>query len=136
MKLLLISCFLLLQWNVYSQDWGTYYSDDNLTIEVAKVTYEDKSHNQVHERIVLKYTNKTNQELSVSLTRIHAYDGAELQVSPEREFSITLTANETKGYSDETEKNKLFYIFKKDMNNIIKRKLSSFDIANIVYLEL
>ncbi|MBL1280930.1 MAG: hypothetical protein COA33_011690 [Fluviicola sp.] len=134
MKTLLFSCFVLLQFSIFAQDWATYFSDDKLTIDVAKVIYKDKTHGLEHERIVFRYVNKTPQEIHFSFSRIHSYDGIELQSSPEREFEITLLPNETRGYSKSVEKNKLYYIFKKDNNDFIKRKLSSFDVLTIIYL--
>lgn len=124
-------CFVLVQFTIFSQNWTAYYSDSKIQIDFAKVNYFDDKHGINHKRIVFQYTNKTNQELEINFSRIHVYDQQALTSSPEREFSIILAANETSSYSEGNKKDKTYYIFKKDDNNFIHKKLTSFDLVNI-----
>lgn len=117
----------------YSQEWNTYFSDNNLEIQFALFHYEDVSHGKDHQRVIFKYVNLTNHEVNVEFDRKVSYDGQELGDSPERHFNVTIPANGSVQY-DNTHKSKTYYLFSKDNNGMIKRSLSSFDFDNINYL--
>lgn len=134
MKTLLLSTFLMIQLFAFSQEWTTFYTDNVLSIEYAKKTFNDPVHNHIHERIVFRYTNLTSEQVHFSYDRMLSYDGVELPQSPERHFELILSPNEIKSYNEAVMHDKLYYIFHKDVNGMIKSKLSFFDIINIQYL--
>ena len=130
MKTLLLSTFLMIQVFAFSQEWTPFYSNDTISIEYAETIYNDAVHNHIHERIIFRYTNLTSEEVTFSFERLLAYDGVEFPSSPERIFKLKLGPNEVKGYNDEVIHDKLYYIFRKDVNDMIKSKLSFFDIIS------
>ena len=132
MKILLSACFVLLQFSIFSQNWTSYYSDSKVQIDFAKVDFTDKKHGLHHERLVFRYTNKSNDELVLQFSRVLAYNQQELAHSPESDFELILAPNSSSSYSKEFERNKTYYIFVKDYNGFIKKKLTSFDIINII----
>ena len=133
MKIFISLLMLLGTFVSFSQDWQTYFSDAKTEIQFAVIDHETPSHNRNHQRIVFKYINKTSELLTINFDRPISYDGEELLNSPERNFTITLEPNSESSFDAEINISKLFYIFSKDHNNVIKRKLTSFDITNLIY---
>lgn len=131
MKILSILLATTLQFGAWSQDWMESYKDASISIEYSKITYDSPSDGINHERLIFKYENFTNQEVTIDFSRKVAYDGVELSNSQERTFSIVLPANSTLKYSDEVTHNKLYYVFVSDNKGTIKKKLSGFEILNI-----
>lgn len=116
----------------FSQDWQTYYSNDTIRIEVGEMIYEDQSAGIAHNRLVFKYTNLLNQPLDFSFDRVHAYNGVALNESPERHVTIHLNASQCLTYED-NQHNKSFYIFREDLNGVIQKKLTAFELKNISF---
>jgi len=133
MKTLISLLFLLATFVSYSQNWQTYFSDSKVDIQFAVVNHDTPSHHRSHERILFKYVNKSAEPLTINFDRPLAYDGQDLPTSSERNFTIELSANSELSFNRETNKSKLFYIFSKDNNDIIKRRLTAFDIINFKY---
>lgn len=115
----------------FSQEWNESYRDAFVLIEFSKINYVNESDGINHERLIFKYTNLTDDDLSISFDRKIAYDGVELPLSDERKFSIYLPSNSSITYSEKEKYNKLFYIFVSDNKGTIKRRLSNFEIINI-----
>jgi hypothetical protein len=130
MKAYLIFSLMLFSSVANAQNWEVYYQNDSVIVEYALGTYEVPSHNRKHERLIFKYTNILSSPVTLSFERSVAYDNVDLGVSPERMFTVELSPNESKLYSDTTKFDKTFYIFSKDINNTIKRKLSAFELKN------
>lgn len=116
----------------FSQDWQTYYSNDTIRIEVGEVIYNDQSAGIAHNRLVFKYINLLAQPLDFSFDRVHAYNGIELTESPERHLVIHLNPSQILTYED-NQHNKSFYIFREDLNGVIQKKLTAFEIKNISF---
>lgn len=130
----LFSLLLMLCSNLgFAQEWQSYYSDSNIDIQFAIIDHKTPAHNHSHQRVVFNYVNKTTDELVFNFDRPLAYDGVELAASAERNFTVVLQPSESLGFDPETNKSKTFFIFSKDNNGMIKRKLTSFDITNLNY---
>lgn len=117
--------------NQFSNDWKIEYVDKDIKIESSKLSIADKANGTNQERIVFKYTNLTSQKLTLSFVRTLYYDGKCYGCdTQEKRFEILLNPFETKSYDDLT-KDKLYFIFSKDLNNTIKKTLDSFQILKI-----
>lgn len=134
MKLLISLAFVLLNLSAYSQEWHSYFADDKVDIQIALFDKIDPTHNHHYQRVIFKYLNKTNEQITIRFNRTIAYDGNDLPVSSERQFTVVIPANGEVGYNDSTEKDKTYYIFSKDYKGMIKRSLTAFDIQNLIYL--
>ena len=131
MKILSILLVLMMQTIAFSQDWNETYRDESILIEFSNLNYENLSDGINHERLIFRYTNLTNSDLTISFDRKIAYDGVELPLSDERRFSISIPSNSSLAFSEEEKYNKLFYLFVSDNKGTIKRRLSNFEIINI-----
>ena len=131
MKTLIILLATTVQFCAWSQDWVESYKDDTFSIEYSKITHESPSDGINHERLIFKYSNLTNEDLSIDFVRRIAYDGVELSNSSERKYSINIPANSILGYSENEKYNKLYYIFVSDNKKTIKKRLSGFEFINI-----
>lgn len=131
MKILTILLATTMQFYAWSQGWVESYKDNSVSIEYSKITHLSQSDGINHERFIFKYSNLTNEELSIEFDRKIAYNGVELSSSPERKYSITIPANSILEYSDDEKFNKLCYIFVSDNKGTIKSRLSGFEITNI-----
>ena len=131
MKILSLLLVSMMQLVAFSQNWTESYKDESVQIEHSKITYESQSDGINHERLVFKYVNLTDNDLTLKFDRVIAYDGVELSSSAERTFSIALPAKSSIVYSEEEKYNKLFYLFVSDNKGTIKRRLSDFKIINI-----
>ncbi|OFY85417.1 MAG: hypothetical protein A3F72_03885 [Bacteroidetes bacterium RIFCSPLOWO2_12_FULL_35_15] len=117
--------------NQLSNDWKIEYVDNEIKIESSKLIILDKTNGTNQERIVFKYTNLTFKKLTLSFARTLYYDGKCYGCdNQEKRFEILLNPSETKSYDDLT-KDKLYFIFSKDLNNTIKKTLDSFQILKI-----
>lgn len=129
MKIITTLSVILLHCFVFSQEWTSLQSDENLSINFSKINYESKSDGINHERIVFQYQNLTNSDLTISFQRSVSYDGkTQLQ---EKTFQITIPANGSIEYNEANAKDKTFYVFAKDLKGTIKRSLSNFEFTNI-----
>lgn len=131
MKSILSALLILSSPLAFSQEWQSYFSDAKIDIQFAIVDHETPSHNRSHQRIIFNYENKTNELVSFSFMRSLAYDGQE--ITSDKSFSIVLDPNESKAFDRIFNKSKTYYVFSKDNGDMIKRRLSSFDITNITY---
>ncbi|MCW3083313.1 MAG: hypothetical protein JWP12_679 [Bacteroidetes bacterium] len=111
--------------------WKEEYKDEQILIESSVAVYEDVINGIRHERVVFRYTNLTSQTITVSFNRTMNYDGVCYGCDhPDKKYSITLAPMESKEYANDN-KDKLFFIFSKDLNKTITKKLDSFRILNI-----
>jgi hypothetical protein len=136
MKLLISLSLILWNLSVFSQEWHSYYSDDKIDIQVMMYDTLDVVHNHNHQRVIFKYINNSNSDVSIRFDRPIAYDGVDLPASSERQFTIFIPAESEVRYNNENKSDKRFYIFSKDHNDMIKRNLTAFDIQNLTYLQL
>src|SRR5690606_6998530 len=112
----------------FSQEWSNLQSDKAVSIDFAKVSYENSANGINHERIVFKYTNLTNSDLKISFQRSISYDASGALKSQDKTYELTVPANSSVGYNDENMNDKTFYIFSKDLKGTIKRSLTNFEI--------
>src|SRR6218665_95424 len=111
--------------------WKTEYIDPELRIESSVIVYEDAAAGTKHERVIFRYTNMTNKQMTVSFERTLTYDGVCYGCDkPEKRFVVELAPMETKQFSKEN-KDKTFYIFSKDIKNTIRKKLDKYNITKI-----
>ncbi len=111
--------------------WVEAYKDKDILIESSVAVYEDVKNGIKHERTVFRYTNLTSQTITVSFDRTMTYDGVCYGCDhPDKKYTITLAPMESKEYANDN-KDKLFFIFSKDLNKTITKKLDSFRILNI-----
>jgi hypothetical protein len=132
MKLLITLLIGMGSFVSFGQQWQSIKSDGKIDIQFAVYHHQDVKYGKDHQRIIFKYENSSNEDLTINFDRIIAYDGQELSISPERNFTLTIPAHSELEFSDEN-KSKLFYIFSKDNNGMIKRSLTSFDVINLKY---
>lgn len=134
MKKLLLANFLILFLAVsaQAQDWKLYKEDQFLRIELAEHVYHNHKYNKHHKRIIFRYSNLTEDTLYLSFQRTLTYDGQELEESNEQTFNLNLNPQEILAYSDE-QRDKCFYLFVKDEDEMIRQSLSDFDIKIISY---
>lgn len=117
--------------NQLSSDWKIEYIDNDIKIESSKLIVDDKKNGIKQERIIFKYTNLTSQKLTLTFSRTVYYNGKCYGCdNQDTRFTITLDSLETKSYDDLT-KDKLYFIFSKDLNNTIKKTLDSFQFLKI-----
>lgn len=133
MKTLLILLVTVVQTIAWSQNWIDSYTDESITVKHSKIDYESTSDGIHHERVIFSYTNHTDQDLRLSFERKISYNLEELSYSPERSFELVIPANSTISYSDDNQRNKIYYIFSNDLKGTIKKQLSGFELINIEY---
>lgn len=131
MKTLSVLLVSMMQMVAFSQEWIESYKDESISIEFSKTIFESPSDGINHERFIFRYTNFTNQNLNLKFNRKVVYDGIELPASDERSFEVNLPAKSTTSYTEQEKYNKVFYLFVSDINGIIKKKLTDFEIINI-----
>lgn len=112
-------------------EWKIEYVDKDVKIESSKLIVVDKANGTNLERIVFRYTNLTSQKFTLSFARTVYYNakcyGCDNQ---EKRFEILLNPLEIKSYDNLT-KDKLYFIFSKDLNKIIEKTLDSYQILKI-----
>lgn len=114
-----------------AQEWVNYYGNDKISVDVAVINYNNLNDGINHERIVFKFQNHSAEKITFSFLRKTSYaqDGS-LSPNQDQSYSIVLEPNEIEQYDTENNRNKLFYIFKSDLNGTIKRSLSNFELSN------
>jgi hypothetical protein len=111
--------------------WKKEYKDEQVLIESTVIVYDDVAAGLKQERVVFKYTNLTSGTLTVSFDRTLYYNGVCYGCDhKDKKYKITLGPLEAKEYSKENQ-DKTYFIFSKDLNNTITKKLESFQILNI-----
>ncbi len=112
-------------------DWKVEYKDIQIQIESKTIIYESIKDGIKHERIVFRYTNLSNQNITITFNRNLVYNGICYGCDkPEKNYSVQLNAKEVKEFSD-VNKSKTFYFFSKDLKGTIKKTLDSFQLTNI-----
>ncbi|MFA5574840.1 MAG: hypothetical protein WC994_07280 [Brumimicrobium sp.] len=86
-----------------------------------------------HQRIIFKYENLTDNEITLHFNRDLTYKNANgiNEIRQDEDFKVTIPANSTVEYQETYFRNKTFYVFKKDNNGYIKSQLLNFDFINI-----
>ena len=114
------------------KNWKIEFQNSEIKVESAVINSTQPKDGISHELVIFRYTNLTQKNISLSFTRRSYYgnvcfgcDGKEPQ------FKIELKPGQSLEYS-EGERNKLFYLFSKDLKGTIKKQLSKFEITNIV----
>lgn len=133
MKLLkTVFAFTLLSvtWQVNAQNWKSYYEDSQILIEIGQIDHDSPSDGIKHERLVFKYTNKTDQEITLSFQRKLAYNGQQLAEARDRSYSLLIEPKSSRSY-EENNRDKAFYIFYRDLKGTIKKVLSNYELSNI-----
>lgn len=131
MKIITTLCAVFLHVFLFSQEWTTFKSDENFSIEYSKFDYESKSDGINHQRIVFQYKNLTNSDLMLTFNRSVSYEKNGSLAPQEKTYSIKIPANSIISYNEDNSRNKAFYIFSKDLKGTIKRSLVNFEITNI-----
>lgn len=130
MKSILFSIsFAVISFSGFSQDWQNVSSNDSLTIFAKEIHYQKTSDDIDHQRIVFKYKNNTNKPIEISFQRDLFYNGE--KHPQDKEFFLNIPANDVMQYKEERNRDKTFYIFKKDNNGWIKKKLSNYYITHL-----
>lgn len=119
----------LLSFTGFCQDWQEIKSNDSISISVKEIHYQDVTNGMDHQRLVFKYENSTSSPLEINFNRELIYNGK--KYLQEEDFSIQIPANGTLQYDDSKNKNKTYYIFKKDNNGWIKNTLDTYTIIHI-----
>ncbi|MCD6067257.1 MAG: hypothetical protein K0S33_2083 [Bacteroidetes bacterium] len=111
--------------------WKTEYENTQVLIESSRIVYTSPGNTTNHERVVFRYTNRTNGNLKLSFGRKMMYNGVCYGCDKtDKKFTIVLSAQQSKEFSTEN-KDKTFYIFSKDLKNTITKTLDSFELTNI-----
>lgn len=130
MKLFFILLFLITSsLNGYCQDWKSTETNDIFSISVAEIEHNKPSDGINHQRLIFKYENHTDKTISLSFKREVKY--SDQTITQEQDFEITIPANSSLQYDKSADYNRLYYLFKKDNDDIIKQSLSDFKIINL-----
>lgn len=134
MRVLFTLCLFFVTQGLAAQNWEKVYSDSQIEVFQSDYTHEVTSNNHSHERVIFKYTNLTNKNISFSISREHYYDGkCSGCKGNENSFQVSLSPNESKEFDAVNNKDKTYYVFKKDNRGFIKRQLTDLKITKIKY---
>ncbi|MFA5670598.1 MAG: hypothetical protein WC967_15275 [Balneolaceae bacterium] len=124
---------LLFIGNTLSQTWEVATATDNYVIYKSEINYLNKVDDINHQRIIFKYENLTNNEITLHFNRDLTYKNANgiNEIRQDEDFKVTISANSSIEYDSKKIKDKTFYVFKKDNNGYIKSQLLNFDFINI-----
>ncbi len=116
-------------------EYTPIFSENNVVFSIAEGTYTES--NKTHVRYFLKYENYSNFSVEISFQKELHYgdDCYGCNEGEENKYSLVIPANSTFEFNEEN-RSKAFYIFVKDENGWIKRKLTDFQIKNIKIEEL
>ncbi len=128
-KLTLILCSLAFSYGVFSQQWETVTSNDQITIFQKEINYERNADDIDHQRIIFKYQNHTDSPIQITFTRELNYGGKIHH--GDSGFTLIVPASGTVQYDNSKERNNAYFIFKKDNKGYIKSTLDSFKIINL-----
>ena len=105
-------------------------TENNVVFSIAEGTYTESS--KKHVRYFLKYENYSNFPVEISFQKELHYgdDCYGCSESDENITSLVIPANSTLEFNEDN-RSKTFYIFVKDEEGWIKRKLTDFQIKNI-----
>lgn len=131
MKIITTLCAVFLHIFLFSQEWSTFKSDENFSIEYSKVDFESKSDGINHQRIIFQYKNLTNSDFTLTFNRSVSYGQIGNLTPQEKAYTVTIPASSSVGYNDNNSTDKTYYIFSKDLKGTIKRSLVDFEITNI-----
>lgn len=106
---------------IQSNTEAIVFENDQLIITAHKIVVLDAKNGIHHERITFDYTNKTDNQLTLSFKKFNLYSGS-TSTGEGAEMTIILESNSTKKYS-EIFKSKLFYSFSKDLKGTINAEL-------------
>lgn len=132
MKNLLVLIFLGVVSVSRAQEWQEYYEDDTLLIEFATVDYKSRREGVNHQRLVFRYINKIEKELTLKFDRELTYDGPLLE-NYNDSYSVRISPHDTLSYGRKHRENE-FYVFIRDYEEVDEKSLSAFRIINISYL--
>lgn len=124
---MLVSAFPL----AAQHEWATYYEDSSLSIKYLYRDCYDVANGINMQKILLSYTNKTQQSIEVTFQRKFAYNNTPAsEPTDENTFILTLKPGEVLEGSCDL-KDKRFYFFVKMLDGTSQSVLSSFEIVNI-----
>ncbi|MCK6648555.1 MAG: hypothetical protein L6Q66_02760 [Bacteroidia bacterium] len=115
-----------------STEWKIEYIDSEIKIESALLIIDDQTNGIKHERVIFRYSNLSSKKINVSFSRRMYYDGKCMGCDNnlDKKMTITLDPSEVIEYTEKN-KDKVFYLFSRDLNNTISKKLDSFQITSI-----
>lgn len=131
MKIITTLCAVFLHVFLFSQEWSTFKSDEKISIEYSKIDFESKSDGINHQRVIFQYKNLTNSDLTLTFNRSVSYEQNGNLTPQEKTYTVTIPANSSISYNEDNSRDKVFYIFSKDLKGTIKRSLTNFEITNI-----
>ena len=131
-KKILCLCLLALMASFsYSQNngWNNYFSNEEVVIEFNYSECHNPAKGIHHENVLLRITNKTNQQLTTAYYLQRIYNGKEVKADVSN-FSFTVPANSTIESSCENLKEGL-YVFSRILDLKANSILNSFDLKNL-----
>ncbi|HLU86413.1 MAG TPA: hypothetical protein VKZ44_01585 [Taishania sp.] len=129
MKILLLVIVCCIHFGSMAQNWSYLESNEIYGISVSESSFEDKSADISHARLIFKYENFSDSELELTFNREVAY-GADF-IQQEQDFKVIIPAKSSVEYTTENANDKTYYLFVKDKNGHIKSTLRDFRITNI-----
>lgn len=130
MKTLFSSLFLFpLCMTAFSQEWGKIESNDLFSIYIAEVEHKSPSDGIHHQRFIFKYENHTPETIELHFNREVQY--GDVVTTQEQDFQVTIPGNGSTEYDAAKQYDKVYYLFKRDNEGLIKRSLNDFKITNL-----
>lgn len=130
-KLTALSLFSLFTTLAFAQqnNWQNYYSNDAISIEFKYAECHNPAKGIHHENVLLRITNKTNQELTAAYYLQRIYNGKEVKADVSN-FTFSLTAS-TSIESSCDELREGLYVFSRILDLKANSVLNSFDLKNL-----
>ncbi|HLW30573.1 MAG TPA: hypothetical protein VKX29_06920 [Brumimicrobium sp.] len=134
LQILLVSfSFLSYAQEITVNDINPYQEIEGVIIYIGEGTFEKSSNNTQHVRYFFKFQNTTSKDILLKFNKELYYDGVCYKCesnSDEQQYSVLVKANSIASY-EEHPYDKVYSIFVKDNNNLIKKKLTDFKLKNI-----
>ncbi|MCG3165206.1 MAG: hypothetical protein POELPBGB_00968 [Bacteroidia bacterium] len=130
-KVLCVCLLVLVASFSYSQnnEWKNYFSNNEVSIEFKYTECHNPSKGIHHENVLLRITNKTNNELVAAYYLQRIYNGKEVKADVSN-FTFSLTANTSIESSCDELKEGL-YVFSRILDLKANSVLNSFDLKNL-----
>lgn len=125
---------LLFIGNTLSQTWEVATATDNYVIYKGEINYLNKVDDINHQRIIFKYENLTDNEITLTFNRKLVYErseGGQNELIQDNDFLVRIPAHSSVEYQESNYRNKTFYVFKKDNNGYIKNRLLDYQLLNL-----
>lgn len=113
----------------FCQDWQTVETNEHYSISIAEIEYKSPADGINHQRFIFKYENYTSSPIELHFNREVKY--ANVVTTQEQDYVVAIPSNAVVQYDETTNRNKAYYIYKKDNENFIPQSLQDFKIINL-----